>query len=656
MSNEVETEETRPVEPLTRRRFLVANVAGATVLATAAVDQALAAKGGAIEIPSIRIPPETVESLATAPAEAKFEGRGMSGAEVFARACRLENLAAMFCCPGNYTVINAIAQEGIPSYGGRTEGSMCAMADGFSRATGEVVAASGTEGPGFAHMIMSVAGAYFARTPLLVLASNMTFAGEDREAEIQHMLQQPTTVGIKKYGKRLIAPDRVHEYAGRAFRHLKSGIPGPVHIDFTAEVSRARFNDPGKLKDFFSKEQYRSDSRPSATPREVQQVAEMIDKAQRPLIVAGQGVFQRKAWDALRAVAEKNEVAVVDTGPTKGHFGDGHRLSAHMAFPAMLSADLVVFIGQYCMPSPGEYQFNPDVKVISVLPVQEELGQNWPLDLGVVSDEKLFLEALADTIRVRKRDSWVAELAAGRAAFEKQNVDFYKLGLGYSTRTNALHPAVIGHEVHEFFFNGKIDPKQTGCASGGWTAGIWGNRWLRAFRPGQETVPTYQFGIIGGDIPQALGMSLATQRGVGPQAPYKGAPVLCFTSDSNASYGLFELDTASKYRIPLIIVLYNNDCWGTLGSSDRVPQAHHLHLYQENLRYDKMAEGLGARGAYVRTPQELRAALDAAYKAAVSNNACTLINCQGKKEFTAPGLFPPGMPPMIEPGRGALMH
>ena len=162
----------------------------------------------------------------------------MSGAEVFAKLCQEEELAALFCCPGNYTVINAIAAAGVPAYGGRCEGSMCAAADGFSRATGEVTACSGTEGPGLANMIMNIASAAAARTPLLVLASNMQIAGDDRETFIQTGYQQPLTTGIKKYGKRLIAPDRVWEYGGYAFRNLKSGVPGPVHLDFPGEVAR----------------------------------------------------------------------------------------------------------------------------------------------------------------------------------------------------------------------------------------------------------------------------------------------------------------------------------------------------------------------------------------------------------------------------------
>src|SRR5690349_2118431 len=238
--------------PDTSRRDFLSGPAAAGAVAAAAM---LAAKplSADVPIPSISIPKEIPANLTEAAKPGSFEGRGMSGAEVFAKLCVEENLAAMFCCPGNYTVINAMAAAGVPAYGGRTEGAMCAAADGFSRVTGEPTACSGTEGPGFTHMIMNIAAAHSARTPLLVLASNMQVAGDDREAFIQTQYQQPITTGMKKFGKRLIAPDRIWEYGAYAFRNMKSGVPGPVHLDFPGEVARARFTDASKLKDFYGK-------------------------------------------------------------------------------------------------------------------------------------------------------------------------------------------------------------------------------------------------------------------------------------------------------------------------------------------------------------------------------------------------------------------
>jgi thiamine pyrophosphate-dependent acetolactate synthase large subunit-like protein len=638
-----------------RRSFLLSSAAaGAGVVASMVGESKASAR--AASIPSIAIPKEITGSLGESPKPGSFEGQGMTGAEVFAKLCREEELAALFCCPGNYTVINAIAAAGVPAYGGRCEGSMCAAADGFSRATGEVTACSGTEGPGLTNMIMNIAAAAAARTPLLVLASNMQLAGDDREAFIQTGYQQPLTTGMKKYGKRLIAPDRVWEYGAYAFRQLKSGVPSPVHLDFPGEVARARFTDPSKLKDYYSKDKYRSESRPSPSAKEITKVLDMIGRAERPLLIAGQGVFQNTAWEALLKIAEKNDIAVVTSGPTRGHFPDDHRLSAALSSDAVMSADLVIFVGQYCMPSPGEYRFNPDVKTIRVHPVQEDLGRNWPLDLGIVSSEKAFLEALADLLPARKREPWVNELAGARQQFEKMLNHQYELGVKYSKDTNRLHPAVLCKEVNDFFYKGDIDPKQTVFGSGGWTIGVHAGRWQRAYRPGQGIVCPYQYGAIGPDLAMMIGASAAVQRGVGPQAPYKGAPTVCVSSDAGIAYSLFELDTAAKYKLPVIGIIYNNDCWGMWPSAVSSARSMHLYLFQQNLRYDQMAQGLGARGEYVTTPEELRDALRRSYQAATKESLSTLINCQGLKDFTSARKYPPGVAMNAEPGCGAVAH
>src|SRR6266567_4258884 len=640
----------------TRRKFLLTSAAGAGAVVTAIGANTNVFAGPGATIPSIRIPKEIPDSLNESPKPGSFEGKGMSGAEVFAKLCKEEDLAAMFCCPGNYTVINAMAAAGIPSYGGRSEGAMCAAADGFSRVTCEVTACSGTEGPGFTHMIMNIASAAAARTPLLVLASNMQIAGDDREAFIQTGYQQPITTGMKKYGKRLIAPDRVWEYGGYAFRNMKSGIPGPVHLDFPGEVARARFTDPAGLKDYYTKDKYRSESRAHPSSRDVQKGVDLINKAERPLIIAGQGVFQRKAWAVLKELAEKSDIAVITSGPIRGHFPDDHRLSASLTPDALMSADLVIFVGQYCMPSPGEFRFNPDVKAIRVHPVQEDLGRNWPLDLGIVSDEKVFLEALAGSMPTKKRDAWVAELAASRQKYDKMINDQYELGLKYSHDTEHLHPAVIGKEVHDFLYKGDIDPKQTLTGLGGWTIGNYTGRWLRGFRPGQGVTCAYQYGAIGPDLAMMIGASAAVQRGVGPQAPYKGAPVVVVTSDAGVAYSMFELDTAAKYKLPIIAVIYNNNCWGMFPAAAGSARSMHMYLFQENLRYDKMAEGLGARGEYVRTVEEFREALKRSYQVASKENISTLINCQALKEFTSGKDYPPGNAMNPEPGCGAVAH
>ncbi len=643
---------------VSRRNFLVGGAASTGLAAASLVGASSAAASECKDDDlNVVVPKEVPESRNGKLTPGDFNAKGgITGAEVFAHACKQENLAALFCCPGNYSIINAIAAEGISVYGGRTEGAMAAAADAFSRVTGEVTACSGTEGPGFTQMLMEVSSAHACRTPLLVLASNMLLSMEDSYNSIQFQLQQPMTEGIKKWGKRILVPNRVHEYAAYAFRNLKSGVPAPVHLDFPGEVANAKYTDPSELTNYYGKEKYRSESIPHPSDKEIDAVVSMIKRADRPMIVAGQGVFYKKAWEALKTVAEKNDIAVVETGPSRGHFPDSHPLSAGTANDALGSVDLVIFVGQYLMPTMSDFSFGPDARAIRIHPEAEDLGRNWPLDLGIVSDEKVFLELLADALPKRTRSTWTAELAAAREAFEKTNEQYVKLAAKYSRDTGVIHPGMIGKELADFMYHGDIPREQTVFTVGSYTGSMWMRRFMRTHRPGQLINGPYQYYAIGPDFGYTIGAGAAVQQGVGPQAAYKGAPVITFTGDAGAGYSIMEMETLMKYRIPAIVVVYNNNSWGIWGLADKTPRAKHLYLFQENVRYDVVAQGLGARGEYVTTPEAFRKALKTAYALAAKEGVSTLINCQSAKEFSNAGDFPPGVPLPVQPGVGAYTH
>jgi thiamine pyrophosphate-dependent acetolactate synthase large subunit-like protein len=596
--------------------------------------------------PAIRLPDAIPVALNLPVKPASFP---MRGAQVFAKVCKSEGLAALFCCPGNYDVINSISDEGIPCFGGRTEGSMCAAADGFIRVTGEIAACSGTEGPGFTNMIMNIAAASAARTPLLVLASNKRVSEDDTEMGIQTAYQQPTTEGMRKYGKRLIDPNRIYEYSAYAFRQLKTGIPRPVHLDFPAEVYGAKFKDPSELRYYHENSKYRTDAKAYPDPKRVRVLAEMIHTSQRPMIVASTGVFYSRAWEALKQVAEKADIAVVESGVVRGQFSDGHRLSASTAPGALMSADLVIFVGQYSMPNVGEYHFSPDAQYVRIDPDAADIGRNMPIDLGIVSCEKAALESLLEAVTSTHREAWVSELAAERKKFEDENADYYKTGLTYK---DAVHPAVIAQQLSDFLYRGDLAKEQTTVVAGGYGIARYTRRYFRAYRPGQICNGAYQYGAIGPDCGYAFGVSAAVQLGVGPQTAYRGAPVIGITGDAGFAYSGMELETMSKYQMPVVMIVYNNNAWGVQGTG----RAAHMYLFHENLRYDKVAESLGARGEYVTRPEEFLPALKRSYQIAAKDKISTVINCQAKREFWQKAQYPPGFLGKVEPGCMAYDH
>ena len=634
-----------------RRTFMKQAVLGAgataaaigagTVAATAAEDDAAR---------PITIPKEFEAARAATLPTIDFP---MTGAQVFGQACKDEGVAALFCCPGNYTVVHAIADAGIPTYSGRHEGSLCHAADAFCRATGEIAATSGTEGPGFTDMIGAIAAANAARSPILVLASNKSIFSEDTERGIQDAYQQPTTEGIRKYGKRLITPARTWEYAGYAFRQLRNGVPGPVHLDFPAEIANARFSDASEIEYYYDKRKYRTDTKPHPDPRAIAEAARMLRSAARPIIVSSNGVFYGKAWNALRRLAEHAQIPVVESGAVKGQFPADHELSVDAAPGVLASADVVMLVGQYCMPSLGEFAFGPDARYIRIDPVAEDIGRNLPIDLGIVSDEKAALEALAEAMPRQRHEAWVAEVAAARQKFEAENDQYYQTGLGY---TDAVHPAVVGKELADFLYDGSIPRDRTTILQGGYGIARYTRRYLRAYRPGQIINGAYQYGAIGPDVGYTLGVAVAVKHGVGPQTNYQGHPIIAITGDAGFGYTGMELETLAKYRLPAVVIVYNNNAWGTWSGQQNNQVGLPIHLFQENLRYDKLAEALGAHGEYVTRPQDFTPALERAYHVARDESRPAVINVQAKKEFWLRDQYPPGFLGKIEPGVMSYYH
>jgi acetolactate synthase I/II/III large subunit len=111
----------------------------------------------------------------------------------------------------------------------------------------------------------------------------------------------------------------------------------------------------------------------------------------------------------------------------------------------------------------------------------------------------------------------------------------------------------------------------------------------------------------------------------------------------------------TKYKVPAIMTVYNNNAWGMIPAAN-TPRSAHMYLFQENLRYDRIAEALGARGEYVATPDQYKAPLQRVYDAAVKDKVATLINVQSSRQFLT-NAFPPGSQPRnVEPGVTAYAH
>ena len=216
--------------------------------------------------------------------------------------------------------------------------------------------------------------------------------------------------------------------------------------------------------------------------------------------------------------------------------------------------------------------------------------------------------------------------------------------------------AVIAKELTDFLYRGKIPKEQTTVVSGGYGIGRYTRRWLRGYRPGQIMNGPYQYGAIGPDVAYSVGVAAAVRHGVSVQEPYQGHPVVCITGDAGFGYTAMEVETLSKYRLPVIVIVYNNNAWGTWTGNRDNPVALSTQLFQENVRYDRVGEALGAHGEYVTKPGDFRPALESCYEIAVKESRPSVINCQARKEFWIREQYPPGFLGKVEPGCMSYFH
>jgi thiamine pyrophosphate-dependent acetolactate synthase large subunit-like protein len=434
---------------------------------------------------------------------------------------------------------------------------------------------------------------------------------------------------------------------------MRSGIPIPAYLGFPSDVATAKIRTPKELTYYFDKSKTSTDTEPYPDPKAVKAAAAMLQKAQRPIIVCGHGVMRTKAFDILEKFAEKTQIPVTEGGAQRGKFSDGHPLCASASHKAYESADLVLIVGYYKIPGIGGWAFDPGVKFIRIHPDPHDIGRQLPIEVGIVSSEKAALEALYEAMPSMKHDTWIAEIRKAEDDYEAEKAAME--AEVWSLWKDHVHPAHIGKGIVDLVQKGKIPRDQTTFVSGGFGIARFIRPYIRAFRPGQILNGPYWEIVVGPDVAYTVGVGMAMETGAGVQKPYKGGPIIMTTGDAGIGITAMEMSTLRKYHIPAVNIVWSNNTWGTWRSrSPADPKAprerrEHVHLYQENIRYDLLASSLGCYGAYVTKPEDFPKALESCYNVAVRERIPSLINCQGIKE-SIDKRWPPAMWGAPRPG------
>ena len=547
----------------------------------------------------------------------------LTGAQALVRVLLAEDVGLAFGIVGGKLgpLLHAIAQQPkIRFIGVRHESVGPMMAAAVNAGSGRVAIALGEMGPGGLNLAAGLGVAFSNNIPLLAITTN-----QHRAAAYPHsgMFMDLDTVAvtkpITKWNAIVHDARRIPELARRAFREALGGRPGPVHLDIPQDVltQQCEFAD-----DEFELEpsRYRATSQPRPAAQSVQDAVALLREAKRPLIVAGGGVVMSGAAQAVRDLAKRLNAPVVPTQMALGvvasgseHFiGHGGIIAGDAVKHAFEHADVILSVG--CRWSSWMWDDKGPLarrshRIISINIDPSALGHPAMHEVAMQADAA---EALRDLIeefgkgggqQVAHPTGWLESVRAVRREYEK------KLAVMASEREATMHPAALAAAI------AKALPAEALAVFDGGHTTFWSND----FTPVSDVRTRFHEPGM-----SHLGFGLAYALSLKAQNPSK--PVVNITGDGSFGFTLQELDTARRYRLPVITIIHNNAAWGIIRAGQRMQMDFEMGTGLEETDYAAIARGFGCHGETVTRAEDLAPALERS----LASGLPAVIDCRTK--------------------------
>jgi len=522
----------------------------------------------------------------------------IGAAELAAEVLRREGAKYIFGVAGGhiYPLMEACEARGIRYIGTRHEMNAAFMAEGWALTTGSFGLCTGTAGPGVTNMLTGLANSANGGFPVLFLGGKARLDEFDRN-ELQDFDQLSMIQGIAKHARMVLDAARIPEYFGRAIAYCTTGRPGPVYLEVPRDVlSRTVDKDAVEFQNV-----YRTAAPPMGDPAAIAAAARMIGAAERPVIVAGSGVWWAQAQHELVAFAEKIGAPVFTRNAARGAISDRHPLAMGIAASAsplfsqaLRQADLAIVIGTRTGYTMTRSVFPKSLDLIRIDIDPAQLTDQLDVRQGIVGDARMVLRQLIDAVEAARHPGWVGTLAG-----IKSNLMSMVMPLAMSSQV-PIHPMRLMAEILA-----RVDDDTIVVIDGGDVA-RWGNLVLPATMPGgYPGIISTSFGPLGVGIPYAMAAKLA----------HPDKKVILLTGDGAFGYGVMEYETAVKYHLPFTTIVLNDGGWGMIKRSEAQksrPDADFVGLDLPDTRYEKLVEVLGGHGEYVTAPADIGPAIDRA--------------------------------------------
>jgi acetolactate synthase I/II/III large subunit len=543
----------------------------------------------------------------------------ITGGERIARMLAAEGVEVVFgIIDGSYFgLYSRLGAHGIRLVTPRHETSAVHMAGAYARSTGRLGVCIASNGPGVANALPGVAVEQGEGNRVLLVTSwrRSGIVDPDRGGTYQYFDQVGVIRPMSKWSEAAASYERIPETLRRALRHAWQGRPGVVHVCVPEDILNGSFPEPPV-----------PDTPPARSRRQellappaalVRRAAELLAAADLAMIHAGSGVVYARAHAELREVAELLRAPVTTSWGGRDVIDERSPLSIPMSYIELNDlvrndADCVLALGTRFGETdwwgkPPRWRAASEQTLLQVDVDEAALGQNKPVDLAIVSDARSFLAALAEELkgcdlgpRARKRDAKLAEYGERRAAARAA------LDQALAADGDPMHSSRVAPICQEVF-----DEDALLVIDGGNTA-IWANLYHEVRVPG-TILSTFKFGMLGAGVGQALGA----------KAAHPKRQVYCITGDGAMGFHPQEIETAVRCNLPVVFVVLCDRQWGmvkvnqefaidprrTLLEGGLSPEEN-INTDLGEIRFDLLAESMGAHGERVSRAADLRPALE----------------------------------------------
>jgi len=484
------------------------------------------------------------------------------------------------------------------------------MAEGYTRAKpGNIGVCIGTSGPAGTDMITGLYSASADSIPILCITGQAPRARlhkEDFQAVDIESIAKPVT----KWAVTVLEPALVPRVFQQAFHVMRSGRPGPVLIDLPFDVQMAEIE--------FDVDTYEPLPvyKPAATRKQIEKAIDMLCAAERPLIVAGGGIYNAAAEALLVEFAETVGVPVIPTLMGWGSIPDDHPLMAGMCGlqtshrygnATLLESDFVLGIGnRWANRHTGSVETYTKGRTFVHVDIEPtQIGRVFAPDYGIVSDARAALELFVDVAKARKaegrlpdRRAWAADcLERKRTMLRKTNFDSVPM------KPQRVYQCMNNAFSKDTCYVSTIGLSQIAAA-----------QFLHVYQP-RNWINCGQAGPLGWTIPAALGVVAADP----------ARKVVALSGDYDFQFMIEELAVGAQFKLPYLHILVNNAYLGLIRQAQRgFDMDYCVQLGFENINADQsgmegygvdhvaVVEGLGCKALRVFKQEDLRPAIEQA--------------------------------------------